>query len=186
MPTLVLGLLTVLAAGAVALGLLLAPATPDLTVHNGAGETLLAPSLTAYYSSVSPSRETVRVQYQAPDRMTETLLAAGPGSRPLRSRTITGSQAAKILQPFDQLLKITGFTPAGGRFVGQQPASTLVPAAEASQVSGIVRYDVQVSGGYVVDVTESYRVTTPAGAQRGVYRYQVTSVGGQPVATAGG
>jgi hypothetical protein len=179
-PALVLGLLTVLTAGAVALGLLLAPATPDLTVHNGAGETLLAPSLTAYYGLSSP-RATFRIVYQAPDQLTETLLAAGPGSRPVRSVTVKGSQAAKGLQPFDQLQRITGFTPVGSRFVAHQRASTLVAPSEATEVSGTVVYTATVSGGYVVGLTESFRVTTPSGVESGVDHYRIVRIGGQPV-----
>lgn len=179
-PALVLGLLTVLSAGAVALGLLLAPATPDLTVHNGAGETLLTTSLAAYYSLSSP-RATFHIVYRAPDRLTETLLAAGAGSRPLRSVTVKGSQAAKGLQPFDQLQRITGFTPVGSAFVARQPASSLVPPSEATQVSGTVVYAATVSGGYVVGLTESFRVTTPSGVESGVDHYRVVRIGGQPV-----
>jgi hypothetical protein len=179
-PTLVLGLLTVLAAGAVALGLLLAPATPNLAVHNGAGETLLAPSLTAYYSSSEP-RATVRIVYTAPDRLTESLLAHGPGSRPVRSVTIKGSRAVKALQPFEQLQQITGFTARGARFVAVQQASALVPADEASQISGSVVYSAALSGGYLVDVLDRFRVTTPSGTERGTDHYRVTSIGGQPV-----
>ena len=40
-PHLILGILTVLALGAVALGLVLAPTTANLTARNGAGEVLL-------------------------------------------------------------------------------------------------------------------------------------------------
>lgn len=179
-PTLVLGLLTVLAGGAVALGLLLAPATPDLAVHNGAGETLLAPSVTAYYSSTAP-QATVRIVYTAPDHLTESLLARGPGSRPVRSITIKGPRAVKALQPFQQLQTITGFTAKGARFVAVQQAATLVPANEAGQISGTVAYSAALDGGYLVDVLDRFRVTTPNGTQRGVDHYRVTSIGGQPV-----
>jgi hypothetical protein len=181
-PALILGLLTVLTAGAVALGLLLAPATSDLTVHNGAGETLLASSVTAYYSLSSP-RTTYRIEYTAPDRLTETLLAGGPGSKPVRSVSIKGSQASRALQPFQQLQRITGFNPAGARFVAKQSASTLVPANERTEVSGTVAYSAGLTSGYVVSVTESYDVTTPSGAERGTDHYLVTSIGGQPVST---
>ena len=179
-PTLILGLLTVLSAGAVVLGLLLAPATPDLTVHNGAGETILAPSVTAYYSLSSP-KTTYRIEYTAPDRLTETLLSGGPGSKPVRSVSIKGSQASRALQPFLQLQRITGFTPIGARFVARQSASTLVPASERTEVSGTVAYAAAVTNGYVVGVTESYHVTTPSGLERGTDHYRVTSIGGQPV-----
>ncbi len=181
-PGLILGLLSVLSAGAVALGLLLAPATADLTVHNGAGETLLAPSVTAYYTVSSP-RATYRIKYTAPDRLTETLLSRGPGSRPLRSVSLRGSQASRALQPFDQLQRITGFTPVGAGFVARQSASTLVPADERTQVSGTVSYAATLHSGYVVGVTESYRVTTPSGVERGTDHYRITRLGGQPVST---
>lgn len=181
-PALLLGLLTVLTAGAIALGLLLAPATPDLTVHNGAGETLLASSVTAYYSLSSP-RATYRIEYTAPDRLTETLLAGGPGSRPVRSVSIKGSQASRALQPFDQLQRITGFTPAGAGFVAKQSASTLVPVSERTEVSGTVSYTAAVHSGYVVSVIESYHVTTPSGVEQGTDHYRVTHIGGLPVST---
>lgn len=180
MPKLVLGVLTLLAAGAIVLGLVLAPTTADLTVHNGAGEILLAPSLTAYYRSVNPP-ETLRIAYTAPDRLEETLLSAGPGSKPVRSRTIKGSRAAAALKPFDQLLTITGFSPVGSHFVAVAPFATFVPSSEAQLVSGSVTFVTTVRGGYTVGVTERSRVKTPNGTQRGTFVYTVTSVDGQPV-----
>lgn len=174
LPVVVLALLTVLALGAAVLALSEAPATSDLTVHNGAGETLATPSLSALYSSSSPV-ETVRVDLLGPDLLKETLLKGGP----VKTLTIKGSRSQEVLGPFSALLKITGFSARGSTYVATEPASTLVPPDEASQVTGSIRYTATVSGGYLVDLVEHYTVKTPGGPESGTYHYRITDLGGQ-------
>jgi hypothetical protein len=178
---LIVGVLTILTAGAVVLGLAQAPRTANLTVHNGAGETVNAPSLTAVYSSSSPA-ETVRVVLRAPDRVTESLLEGGPAGAPVRTITEAGSGAVRrALAPLGGLLAVTGFTARGSAFVATRSASTLVAPDEASQVSGSIQYTATVSGGYLVGLTERYHVTVPGGTESGTDRYQITRIGGQRV-----
>ena len=178
MPHLILALLTVGAIGAAVLGLVLAPKTADLTVHNGAGETVLAPSVTALFSSDSPA-ERVRVVFTSPDRVTEILL--GPNGKAVKSVSAQGNEALRALQPFQQIQKVTGWKASGSRFVASTPASSLVPAAEAPEVRGTITYSAAVSNGYLVDVLERYQVATPAGTEKGTDRYQVLRIAGQPV-----
>ncbi len=177
---LILGLLGVLSIGAVVLGLAMAPPTTDLMVHNGAGETVLAPSLTALYANQS-TREYIKVVYTAPDQATESLLKAGPGSPATRTVHVQGTRATKALAPFAQMQKVTGFTAKGSKFTAQVPASTLYPPRLAPAVKGTVNYVVSLTGGYLVSVLESFNVHTPVGTQTGSYQYLVTAIGGQPV-----
>jgi len=180
LPVLVLSLLTVLALGALVLGLSEAPATADLTVHNGAGETANSTSVSALYSSSSPV-ETVRVDLLRPDLLKETLLKGNTAGVPEKTLTIKGSRSQQVMEPFSALLKITGFSAHGSTYVATEPASALVPPDEASQVTGSIRYTATVSGGYLVDLVEHYTVTTPGGPEAGTYHYRITDLGGRRI-----
>jgi len=179
-PILVLCLLIGLAAGAAVLGLRQAPPAADLALHNAAGETLAASTLSAVYTSASGS-EVVGVQYRAPDRATETLVKGGPAGVPLRVAHITGAKAVDALSPVSQLLKVHGFTSHGPTFVGSEPIASLITATEARQVSGSIRYTVTVDGGYVVKVVEHEVVTTPGGSESGGGTYRIGRINGQRV-----
>lgn len=178
LPMLVLALLGVLSAGAVVLGLELAPATADLVVHNGAGELLAAPSLTAIYSSKT-SHIYYKIVFESPDRATESLLADGPNSPPSRSVHVTGTGALMAVSPFSAMETVTGFEAVGPRFVAERSAKSLSPAALRSRVSGTIRYSVSVVTGYLVDVVESFHIVFPAGAESGTDDYRVTRIAGQ-------
>jgi hypothetical protein len=179
LPLAIVSLLTVLAIGAAILGLSQAPSTADLTVHNGTGETLQNPDLTAIFRSNSPA-ETVRVVVRASDRVSETLLEGGPGGAPLRTVSRTGSKAVtEALQPLSALLKISGFAPRGSSYVATQQASTLVSPAEASEVSGSINYIATVRDGYLVALVERYRVTVPGGTESGTDYFRITDIGGR-------
>jgi hypothetical protein len=178
LPWIILCLLIGLTVGMAVLGFTEAPAPADLAVHNGAGETVTASSFTAIYSSNSPA-ETIRIEVRPPDQVTEALLRGGPTGTPVRSVTVKGSSSVKkVLNPFSQLLKIAGFSERGSSYVATKPASTLVPADEASDFSGSIHYTATVSNGYLVDLVERYLVITPVGRQSGTYRYQITRIGG--------
>jgi hypothetical protein len=182
LPMLILTLLGVLSLGAAATGLVLAPATGDLTVHNGSGETILAPSFTYYVHSSAAQDETIRVSYTAPDRVTESLFRGSVTGRPVRTVSASGSYARQAaLRPLNEVQNVTGFTPSGPSFVATRSASSLVSPAEANQVSGSVRYTATVTGGYLVGLIAQYHYSTPAGAESGTERLRVTSIGGQPV-----
>lgn len=176
LPFLILGLLTVLAVGMAVLGLSEAPPTADLTVHNGAGETLTAPSFTARFTYKS-SPEVIKVQFLAPDQVTETLVRGGPTGRPPESRTVKGPSALKVLEPVSELLKIDGFVQHGSTYVGSQPIADLIPASEAREVSGTIRYAVTVTGGYVVKVAYHETVLTPEGTETDSGTFHVTTIG---------
>lgn len=177
LPWLTLALLTVLAVGAIALGLKEAPPTADLAVHNGAGEIMNLTSFTAVYTS-EPQRETIRAELSPSGVARESLLA--PNGSVIRSVTAKGARAREIFQPFSQILDVDGFVPRGTGFVAVELASSLVPRREAHDVSGIVRYKAVLRGGYLVDLTETFHVTTLAGTDHGTYKYSVVSVNGQP------
>jgi hypothetical protein len=173
-------LLIGLAVGAAVLGLRQAPPAADLALHNAAGETLAAPSLKAVYTSASKS-EVVGVQFQAPSQATETLLRGGPAGAPDEVAHISGARALESLSPISALLKVSGFVSNGPTFVGSEPISSLITAAEARQVSGSIRYTVTVKSGYVVKVVEREVVTTPEGSESGGGTYQLLRIGNWPV-----
>ncbi len=179
-PILILCLLVGLAVGAAVLGLRQAPPGADLAVHNAAGETLAAPSLSAVYTSASGS-EVVGVAYRAPAQAVETLIKGGPIGTPHQVAHVTGKKALGALGPVDQLLKVDGFISHGSTYVGSEPVSSLVTATEARQVSGSIRFAVTVHGGYVVKVVEREIVTTPAGSETGGGTYRIDSIAGQRV-----
>lgn len=182
-PFLILSLLVVLAAGAAVLGYSQAPASGDLAVHNGAGETLAASSLTAVYTSTS-SNEVVRIRFRAPDSVTETLVKGGPAGSRLRVATATGARALAALDPVRRLLDVTGFTAQGPSYVGVESIGSLVPASEAHLVSGSIRYSATVTAGYVVDVVEHDVVVTPGGTETGGGRYRIVRIGSWKVPAA--
>ncbi len=177
-PALVLAALTVLAVGAAVLGLVQAPPTPDLTVHNGAGEIGYASSLTYLESVSTNSREVIRVTFQAPDRITETVLLDG---RRVRSTTVASPSArTRALAPFTFVGRLSRFSARDSSFVATRPVKSLFPASERSRVSGTVTYSARVSGGYLVAVVVHYRYTAPGGSSTGSERVRVTSINGQP------
>lgn len=176
--------MTVLAIGAVILGLVLAPNTTTLTVRNGVGEVAEAGQVTALVHQ--PSRGTVlRITYVAPDYGKETLLAGGPAGLGHPSKTYHGKQAKTLLGPVTELVKATSFTKTGTgaatRYHGRIAGATLVTPAEAALVHGYLAVTVKVTNGYVVDVLEKAHLHTPLGATRGVIRYGVTQVDGWTV-----
>jgi len=177
LPWLVLALLTVLAFGAIALGLGQAPPTADLAVHNGAGEIVNLSSFTALYTS-EPQGELIRAELSSSGVAKESLLSSK--GTVIRSVSVSGAKAKEIFQPFSQILNVNGFAPRGGAFVSVERASSLVPPRQAHDVSGLVRYRAIVRSGYLVDLTETFRVTTLAGTDNGTYKYDVVSINGKP------
>jgi hypothetical protein len=183
----VLGLLTVLAAGAVVLGLSEAPATADLLVHNGAVATVGASSLTAVYQDGTTGRY-VRVEYRSPDQTTEYLLKDGPNSAPVQTQHVPASEAKSVLNPFSQLELVTGFKAQGPDFVAVSSATPFLPPAERQAVKGTIRFVASVATGFLVHVVESYhltiRTTTPTGTRTsprtGTDDFKVTAIGGEP------
>lgn len=185
LPLLVLGLLTILAAGAVVLGLLQAPPTADLTVHNALGETTQASSLVYYVTATTAPGEVARIAYRSsPATATETLFTGGAHGRAVRRKTVTGPLARRdALQSLTKIESVTGFSPVGPAFVATQSASTLVSPAERHEVSGSLGYTATVRGGYLVGLVARFHIVTPDGTQTGTDRLRVTNVGGQPVSS---
>jgi hypothetical protein len=144
-----MGVLTLLAAGAIALGVVQSPTSTDLQVHNGAGETLGASKVVGHFTASYLGADVVSFAY-APGAATE--VARGPHGEVKARRSLSGSKAIGVLQPVQSLLSITNFTQQGSLFVSSEPVADLVPAAERSAVSGTYRTSVRLLGGYVVSV----------------------------------
>jgi hypothetical protein len=139
-----------LAAGGAILGVFEAPTGADLTVHNGAGETLEASRVVGTYTSSELANTVVAFEFTAPDHTLEK--AIGPHGKVEAHRNVTGSAATGVLGPVNGLLSMTTFSAHGSYYDNTRPASDLVPAAERAEVSGTESTRVQVEGGYVVAV----------------------------------
>ena len=147
---LILGLLTLLAAGGGVLGALQAPTGTDLAVHNGAGETLLASTVVGSYTTSQLNGVVVSFRFSAPDSVKE--VATSATGKVEGRRSVTGSQASGVLDPVRQLLSLQAFSPHGSLYQSVQPASVLVAPATRKRVSGTYRTRVELQSGYVVAV----------------------------------
>ena len=147
---LILGLLTLLAAGGAVLGAFQAPTGTDLAVHNGAGETLLADSVAGSYTTSQLNGVVVSFHFRAPGRASE--VATGPTGKVEGRRSLTGSQASGVLDPVREVLALPAFSAHGSLYQSVLPASILVPSATRARVTGTYRTRVQLQGGYVVAV----------------------------------
>ena len=168
----ILTLLSLLAAGAVVLALYEAPRTPNLVVHNGAGELALANQVTLRFASTSSSAvETIT--YRAPDRASVLVVNGGQviTRRSVRDPTV----ATQLFGPFRFLLKVNGFAAAqGGRFIATLPASQVVAPSQAASVRGSVHLTATVRGGVLVRLLEAVNLQTAAGSENQTGLYCVT------------
>lgn len=171
-----LGILSLLSAGAVALGVWQAPTSADLAVHNGAGETLSASRVKGHYTSTSLQGIVISFAYVAPDKATE--VAKDRTGKVRGRRSVNGVSALSVLQPVRQLLGITNFVQKGGDFVSTEPASSLVPLAQRAQVSGTYRTTVTLAGQYVVRVMLDLSAVDQGQRISQSVRYDLTRVGG--------
>lgn len=171
---LILGVLSLLMAGAVALGVAQSPTTTDLVVHNGAGETLGASEVVGHYTASSLGPDVVSFVYK-PGAATE--VARGPHGAVKAKRSVTGASAAAILQPVQALLNIQNFSEHGSVYRSTEPLADLVPASQRSLVSGTYRTEVQLSGGYVVGVHLAINAVEQGQKVSQTVDYRLTRVG---------
>ncbi len=176
-PHLILGVLTVLALGAVALGLVLAPTTADLTARNGAGETLLAGNVTAVVTQ--PGSPVLRAVYIAPDYGHLSTLKGA------QSKTLHGPQAKGLLSPLTKVLQVTSFTQSRPSvYVGTVPLDKLLSPAQAAAVQGTFTVTATVSNGYVVKVVEQANLRAGTRRTTSGLTYRITTVNGWRVVPA--
>jgi hypothetical protein len=170
------GVLALLVAGGAVLGAFQAPTGNDLTVHNGAGETLLADHVVGHYTNNNLHGVVVSFDFQAPDHLSE--VARGPKGKVKGRRTVSGATALAILDPIRQLLTLGTFSPHPGFYENVQPASVLAPASTRGRISGTYRTRVQLAGGFVVGV--SLRIDATDGSQhvKESVEYHLTRVAG--------
>lgn len=143
------GVMSILAAGGVVLGIFQAPTGIDLAVHNGAGETLQATRVVGTYTS-SELSGTVSFVFTAPDHLTEK--AIGTTGKVKAHRNVTSSQASDVLDPVRDLLSIHTFSVHGSSYDNTQPARNLVAPSQRAAVTGTYSTRVQLEGGYVVAI----------------------------------
>lgn len=186
LPWLLLGLLSVLAVGALVLGLVEAPAAADLAVHNATGETLSASSFSADISALAgpagapaAARFLGRIDYTAPDTVRVSHIAGrttGPAAI-----TLTGPRARNYLGPLTALRRFSDFRRVGATFTASLPVARFVPPLEARLVHGTYRVAITVGGNRVTAVTEQVLLITPSGTTRQTVRYVFLEIGGEPV-----
>lgn len=187
-PFLVLGVVGVLAAGALVLGALQAPAGADLQVHNAAQSTLGASSFSAQLSVAESSNTSPTVhasghlEYIAPDTVRLTGVHGGSGPR---SATLSGADARNYLTPLSDLALFSGFHQRGSVFTASLPMTAFVPADEAHLVRGSYRVAVSVAGQDLSALTSRVLLITPTGTSRETARYVFERIDGQSVTPSG-
>lgn len=144
------GVMSLLAAGGAVLGAFEAPTGVDLAVHNGAGETLQASRVVGAYTSSQLSGSVISFSFTAPDHLTEKLI--GTSGKIEQHQKVTGSRATDVLAPVRALMSIDAFSAHGAYFDNTQPARNLVAPSQRAAVSGTFTTKVQLQDGYVVDI----------------------------------
>jgi len=146
---LLVGLMGLLAAGGVLLGIFQSPTGTDLAVHNGIGETLEATQVVGTYTTSNLSG-VVSFDFVAPDHVIEK--AIGTTGKVKAHRDVTGPEASTVLEPVHNLLSIHSFTADGGYYDNTQPARNLVAPAQRAAVTGTYSTRVELRSGYVVAI----------------------------------
>lgn len=173
---LILGVLSLLVAGAVVLGVAQAPTGTDLAVHNGAGETLGATTVAGNYTASYLGSDVVSFVFTSPDSAIEE--ARGPRGAVKAKRSVTGANAVGLLEPVAVLLSIPRFTQHGSVYESSEPVAELVPASERHAVSGTYRTSVSLAGGYVVGVRLAIKAVENGQKLAETVDYHLTRVGG--------
>ncbi len=173
---LLVGVLTLFAAGGAVLGAFQAPTSTALTVHNGAGETLQAGHIVGHFTNSQYAGIVIAFDFHAPDHLSEKVV--GRSGKVEQQRTVNGRQATAALNPLRRLLAIGTFTQQGSYFEKTLPASVLVRPTTRKKVFGTYRTQVQLEGGYVVGV--DIEIKAREGAQHLVETldYQLSRVDG--------
>lgn len=177
----VLGLLGILTAGAIALGLVLAPGTASLLVHNAGGVLATAPSFTADVSSGSEPYH-LRYDYTAPDHMVESLVLANGHVE--RSVTLSSTEIKNRLAGFS-LVTVKDFSAKGAGFVATEPVVDLYPPADRPLIrGGTARWVVTIRTGVIAEEKESVNVLLKKSSapKTNSADVKIISVGGKPVA----
>ncbi len=151
-------MLVVLTLGAAVTGLVLAPPSADLAVHNAAGENLAASTLNVQITQTQ-SQHNGKVSNSAPPVHVDVVVH--PGTVP-NVQTQEGQDAEFVLSVLQRISTHTPWAASGGsyRFTGSFAALAGVPSSyEGSAPSGgVVRVKVigtsrvWVSGGYAVGI----------------------------------
>lgn len=174
---LLLGLLSLLAAGALALGVLESPTvTANVAVHNGAGETLHATRLVGVYTASYLPQEVISFVFTAPDKATE--VARDSKGVVQRRRSVVGTTATSILQPVRVLTSLHNFSlQYNGSYVSTEPIAQLVPPSQRAAISGTYRTTVRLTGGYVVGIGLVIHAVEKGRPLRETIDYKLSSVG---------
>lgn len=170
----ILGVLSLLAAGALVLGLVQAPTGTDLVVHNGAGETLQASAVTGHYTESDLGSDVISFTYVPGSTH---LVERGPHGKVLGQRSVAGANAIGILEPVQALLGIDHFTAHGSTYRSTEPVADLVPANERREVKGTYRTTVRLAGGFVVGVHLAIRADEQGQKISQTADYHLTRVG---------
>lgn len=176
-----LGLLSILAAGGVVLALFLAPSTPDLVVHNAAGEVPLADSVTIVNSQAG-TPATATIHFTAPDHVT---IVYRLGARTQKQQGSGEAVKNEVFAVYNAIGKVNGFVSRpNDHFVADVSTKVLVNPQQSASVAGRSHLDVQVREGYPVVVRFLVNIVSAAGANRQSGSYRILQVNGARVSSS--
>ncbi|MGH8980058.1 MAG: hypothetical protein ACRDWE_03410 [Acidimicrobiales bacterium] len=175
---LILGVLSLLAAGAVALAVLESPTvTATAAVHQGADETLGATRVAGEYTATYLPSEVISFVFSAPDTATETALT--PKGTVKKRRSLVGTEATSFLQPVRVLSSLSDFVrQRDGSYVSTEPISHVLPKSKRAGITGTYRTTVRVTGDYVVGVALYVQGIEKGQQFSETIDYKITAVGG--------
>jgi hypothetical protein len=184
LPHLIVGMLTLLALGAIVLGLAGAPRTPDLQVHNAVGNTFAASSFVARATTVNATpgqasqTQIARIIYTAPEKV--TVVGVGGDVTKGSVERYHGAQAEVVLSGFVITDPFNGWIAHGSTYTLVEPASKIVTAASAP-VKGVAKTVITLDGRYVATLHE--HVSYVYQGQRHSFDGQLVflSINGSPV-----
>ncbi|MGH9089475.1 MAG: hypothetical protein ACRDYZ_15435 [Acidimicrobiales bacterium] len=154
LPHLILGVLSLLAAGAAISSVLVwAPTGTDLAVHNAAGAVLHATTVVGKYTQTTLRGETINFAYHAPDRVTAHFSGPVKGVSHAPQST-TGAAAKNVLSPVSELTTLKGFNGHGSLYLVAETIKQLVAPTQRAAITGTFRAVATVTTGYVVRVQE--------------------------------
>lgn len=169
------GLVGLLAAGALVLALFQSPTASALAVHNGAGETLSASRVVGQYTGSDLNGDVISFVFTAPDYATE--VARGPHGALKGKRSVEGTTALGVLEPVRLLLSMTTFRQEGSRYIGTIPLTDILPASERGLVSGSYDATAHITTGFVVALVVDIDATEAGHHLSERIRYRFEDVG---------
>ncbi len=169
------GLVSLLAAGGALLGVVQAPTGADLSVHNAAGETLEATRIVGSYTTSREPGTTISFVFTAPNHV---LMKAVGRTGKVEAKEDVTSQASGVLSPLRHLLTIDAFSAHGSSYDYVEPAWKVLKPSLRAEIKGTYRWRVQLDGGYVVGVSLRFDATVESQHVTETEDFRLSRIGG--------